>query len=347
MLAARLYGPMDLRVEEVEIPQIAEDEILLRVTSAALCGTDLRMYKNGFPGVDADHPRILGHEFGGIIEKTGQRVEFFQKGMQVALAPNIGCGICDRCVNGNFHLCDDFQAFGVTMDGAFTEYVKVSANAVRQGNLTLVPEGVTSEEVAVNEPLSCAYNGFLKCDIHAGDYVLIVGAGPIGILHAKLALLAGAAKVILNDLSRERIRECMEIEPKLIGYHGDDLEGFIREQTRGRGVDVAITACPSPEAQASVIGLMALEGRVNFFGGLPKNKEIVPIDTNAIHYKQLIVTGTTRANNVHFRKTLGFIADGIIEVKSLITARFALKDINKALECALQAKGFKNIISFE
>jgi L-iditol 2-dehydrogenase len=337
---------MDLRLDEVEIPQINEDEILLKVSAAALCGTDLRMYKNGYTDVDAEHPRILGHEFGGVIEKTGSKVAFFKKGMQVALAPNIGCGICDRCVNGDFHLCDDYQAFGVTMDGAFAEYIKVPANAIRQGNLTLIPAGVTAEEVAINEPLSCTYNGFLKCDIHPGDYVLIVGAGPIGLLHAKLALLAGAAKVILNDLSQERIKDCVAIESRLIGYHGSDLEGFVKEQTRNRGLDVAITACPSPEAQAGVIGLMALGGRVNFFGGLPKSKEIVPINTNAIHYKQLLVTGTTRANNVHFRKTLGFIADGILDVKGLITARFALKEIHQALENALQAKGMKNIIEF-
>ncbi len=347
MLAARLYGPMDLRLDEVKKPQINQDEILLKITSAAVCGTDIRMYKNGYAGVDAEHPRILGHEFGGVIEQVGSNVPFYKEGMNVALAPNIGCGTCDRCVNGDFHLCDDFQAFGVTMDGAFAEYVKVPANAIRQGNLSLVPEGVDSEEVALNEPLSCAYNGFLKCDIHSGDYVLIVGAGPIGIMHAMLAKMGGAAKVIMNDISKERLDECSAMIPGLITYHGSDLKGFIHGQTRGRGLDVAITACPVPEVQAAVIEMMGLWGRVNFFGGLPKSREIVPINTNLIHYKQLNVTGTTRANVVHFRKTLGFIADGLLDVKKMVTARFPLKDIGKAFEYAAQAKGFKNVITFD
>lgn len=346
MLAARLYGPMDLRLDEVEIPQINDHEVLMKITCAAVCGTDIRMYKNGFVGVDKDHPRILGHEFCGVIEKIGKNVEFYRAGMFVALAPNIGCGICDRCVRGDFHLCDSYQAFGVTMDGAFAEYIRVPEKAIRHGNLSLIPDGVNAEEVALNEPLSCAYNGFLKCDIHPGDAVLIVGAGPIGLMHAKLAKMAGAAKVIMNDLSKDRLDECKSVIDGLITYYGDDLKGFVYTQTRGNGVDVAITACPSPEAQAAVIELMALNGRVNFFGGLAKEREIVPINTNIIHYKQLNITGTTRANIWHFRKTLGFIADGLIEVKSLVTSRFPLKEIQKAFDYAAQAKGFKNMIQF-
>ena len=346
MLAARLYGPMDLRVEEIPKPEINDDEILLKIESAALCGTDVRMYKNGYPGVDADHPRTLGHEFGGIIEKIGKHVEGFAVGMHVALAPNIGCGICDRCVRGDGHLCDAYQAFGVTMDGAFAEYVKVPFNAICQGNLTMVPEGVDAEEVALNEPLSCVYNGFVKCDVRPGDHVLIVGAGPIGIMHAKLALMAGAAKVIMNDLSADRLKESKEIEPRLITYHGDDLKGFILEQTGGNGLNAAVTACPAPAVQSAVIDLMDIGGRVLFFGGLPKDRQNVPINTNTIHYKELIVTGSTRANNEQFRKTLGFIADGILEVKSLITARFPLSEMDQALTRAVAAEGLKNIITF-
>lgn len=346
MLAARLYGPLDLRLEELKKPEINAGEVLLRITCAAICGTDLRMYKYGFAGVDKDHPRILGHEFGGVIEESADLTGCFKEGMHVALAPNIGCGVCDRCVKGDVHMCEEYQAFGVTMDGAFAEYVKVPEKAIRQGNLTIVPEGVSADEVALNEPLSCAYNGFLKCRIRPGDNVLIVGAGPIGIMHAKLALLAGAARVIMNDLSLERLQECKKIQSELIIYHGDDLKGFVMEQTRGRGMDAAITACPSPEAQAAVIDLMNIGGRINFFGGLPKEKQIVPINTNTIHYRQLIVTGSTRANNDHFRKTLGLIADKALEVKSLITARFPLQDIQKALEYALAGRGFKNIITF-
>jgi len=120
MLALRLYGPQDIRLEEVPIPVINDDEILLKTDAAAVCGTDVRMWQNGQKGVDAEHPLILGHEFAGTIVEVGKNVPFYQVGMQVAMQPNIGSGICDRFVDGKFHLCDDYRAFGINMDGAFT-----------------------------------------------------------------------------------------------------------------------------------------------------------------------------------------------------------------------------------
>jgi L-iditol 2-dehydrogenase len=343
MLAARLYGPKDLRLTEIPVPEINENELLLKVKSAAICGTDIRMYQNGYAGVDAEHPRTLCHEFSGIIEKAGKNAAGFKEGMRVSVAPNIGCGICGRCVRGDFHLCSQFTAFGINMDGAFAEYVKIPEKAVRQGNVSELPKNVTFDEAAINEALSCVYNGFLKCDIHPGDTVLVIGAGPIGIMHAKLALMAGAAKVFMNDLSAERLKAVREMEPSVITYHGDALKDFIFANTED-GLDVCITACPSPAVQKSALSLMNYGGRINFFGGLPKDKENVEINTNLIHYRQLILTGSTRANIAQFRQTLQFINDGLIKVSNLVTSRFPLKDIHKAFELAENAVGLKNVI---
>ena len=195
------------------------------------------------------------------------------------MAPNIGCGLCDKCVRGDFHLCNDYRAFGINMDGAFAEYIKVPKEALTHGNLMVIPEGVSPEEAAVNEPLSCVYNGFLKCDVQPGDFVLVVGSGPIGIMHAQLAKMAGAAKVIMNDLSKERLSESADIVSGLQTYHGDDLAGYIGEQTGARGLDVAVVACPSPEVQAAMLPLMNYGGRVIFFGGVPAGRQPVAIDT--------------------------------------------------------------------
>ena len=172
MLALRLYGPQDIRLEEVPIPVLQPGEILLKTDAAAICGTDVRMWKNGAAGVDSEHPLILGHEFSGTIEEVGSGVPFYQKGMQVAMQPNIGCGICDRCVDGKFHLCEHYRAFGINMDGAFAEYVRIPADAVIRGNLMVLPENVTPAEAAVTEPLSCAYNGFSKCFVKPGEYAM-------------------------------------------------------------------------------------------------------------------------------------------------------------------------------
>jgi threonine dehydrogenase-like Zn-dependent dehydrogenase len=158
MLSLKLYGPNDIRLAETEIPVINDNELLVKTDAAAICGTDIRMWQNGYKGVDEEHPLTLGHEFSGTIVKAGKDVPFYKEGMQVAVQPNIGCGICDRCVSGNFHLCDDYRAFGINMDGAFAEYIRIPADAVLRGNLMLLPEGVTPAEAAVTEPLSCAYN---------------------------------------------------------------------------------------------------------------------------------------------------------------------------------------------
>ena len=346
MKSLRLYGPNDIRIDDVPIPSITDDEILLKTDAAAVCGTDIRMWQNGYTGVDEAHPLVLGHEFAATVVKTGKNVPFFKKGMQVAMAPNIGCGLCDKCVRGDFHLCNDYRAFGINMDGAFAEYIKVPKEALTHGNLMVIPEGVSPEEAAVNEPLSCVYNGFIKCDVQPGDFVLVVGSGPIGIMHAQLAKMAGAAKVIMNDLSKERLSESADIVSGLQTYHGDDLAGYIGEQTGARGLDVAVVACPSPEVQAAMLPLMNYGGRVIFFGGVPAGRQPVAIDTNIIHYKELFITGSTRANICQFRKTLEFIQNGLVDVKSLVTARYKIDQVFEAFENARQAKGLKNVIIF-
>ena len=345
MLALRLYGPKDIRLEEIPVPEINDDEILLKVDAAAVCGTDVRMWQNGQKGVDADHPLVLGHEFAGTIVKVGKNVPFYKEGMQVAMQPNIGCGICDRCVDGKFHLCDDYRAFGINMDGAFAEYVKIPADAVTRGNLMVLPKGVSPAEAAVTEPLSCAYNGFTKCFVHPGEYAMVVGAGPIGFCHALLLHMAGAA-VLMNDIAADRLAEVKEKLTFVETYCGNDLPGFVKEWTRGRGLDVAITACPVPAVQASVLPLMNYGGRVNYFGGIPAAKQPVAIDTNLIHYRELYVTGSTRSSIAQFRKTLEFVSLGLLDVNAMITDRYELKDILSAMENARQAKGIKHVIQF-
>jgi len=346
MLVARLHGPGDLRVEKTPIPQIESNEILVKVKVCAICGTDLRMYKNGLNNHMNAEPRILGHEFSGIIDCVGKDVKGYREGMRVAVAPNMGCGQCDRCVSGNTHLCEDYKALGVSIDGGMAEYVKIPSAAVNQGNVVVLNDFVSFEEAALNEPFSCVYNGFLQYTVNPADKVLIMGAGPIGLLHAKLAKMAGASKVAISDLSEERLQICAKIDESYITLQGTDVKNAVMSITNGEGLNVCVTANSSPEAQAASLELMAIGGRVNFFGGLPKSREIVPLNTNIIHYKQLILTGSTRANISQYRQTLKFISDGLIGIKEFVTGRFSITQVNDAFRTASDARGLKNIIEF-
>jgi L-iditol 2-dehydrogenase len=345
MLCLKLFGPNDIRLVEEDIPAIGDGEILLKTRAASICGTDIRMWKNGYKGVDAEHPLTLGHEFAGVIEKVGSSVPYYKPGMRVALQPNIGCGLCDRCVSGNFHLCDDYRAFGINMDGAFAEYVRIPSGAIQRGNLAVLPDQVSFEEASAAEPLSCVYNGFSKCFVKSGEYAMVVGAGPIGTMHAMLLHMAGAT-VFMNDLSEERLAQCRQIMPYVTTYSGGDLKGFVMEKTNGRGLDVAITACPVPQVQANMLTLMNYGGRINFFGGIPANKEPVAIDTNLIHYKELYITGSTRSSVIQFRKALSFVEQGLVELSGVITDRYQIRDIVTGFENASAAKGLKHTVLF-
>ena len=346
MRAALLFGKEDLRVEELPLPRIADGEILLRVQAAAICGTDIRMYRNGARGVGPDSPLVLGHEVSGIIERVGAGVAGYREGMRVAVAPNMGCGVCDMCVSGNTQLCATYKAFGINIPGAFAQYMKIPEAAVRQGNLAEIPEGADFIDAALVEPLSCVYNAFKRTATTAGDTVLVIGAGPIGLMHAKLALMGGAARVYMNDISAERLELCTKAEPSIIPVSGGPLVERMKELTGGRGVDVCITAAPVPEIQVAALEVAAVNGRVMFFGGLPEGKSRVALDTNLVHYKQITISGTSRSSLSQYRQTLGLVASGAVNVKDLVTSVSPVDGIRASFERVMQGKGLKNVLEF-
>ncbi|HEY9593412.1 MAG TPA: alcohol dehydrogenase catalytic domain-containing protein [Spirochaetia bacterium] len=344
MRAARLYGKEDLRVESVPDPVIGEGDILLKIKAAAICGTDIRMYRNGAKNATPETPLILGHEIAGIIEKVGPGVSGYREGMRVAVAPNMGCGVCDECVSGNTQLCSTYRAFGINIPGAFAELMRIPTEAVRQGNIAPIPDGVDFASAAMVEPLSCVYNAFRRIAIAPGDTVLVIGAGPIGLMHAKLALMAGAAKVFMNDLSAERMALCTEREPGILALPADGLAERILEETKGRGLSVCITAAPSAEAQIMALELAGLNARVMFFGGLPAGKSKVPLDTNLVHYKQLTITGITRSSISQYRACLGLIAARRLVVEDLATRRSGLDGIHDSFAQIMQGRGLKAVV---
>ena len=346
MLAARLHGKEDLRIEGVPVPGVRDGEILLAVKASAVCGTDIRMFRNGHGNASPEHPLVLGHEIAGVVEKVGPGVAVYREGMRVAVAPNMGCGVCDMCVSGNTQLCPEYKAFGINIDGGFAERMLVPAAAVRQGNLSEMPGGVDFPAAAVAEPLSCVYNAFQRCAIGPGDTVLVMGSGPIGLMHARLAKMGGAAKVFMNDINAERLAFCAGLEPAVIPVQSAGLAERIREETGGRGLDVVITANPAPEAQVMALELAAINGRVMFFGGLPEGKNKVALDTNLVHYKQITISGTTRQSLSQYRKTLALIGAGLVSMEGIISGRWPVQDTRTAFDEVMRGRGLKQVVTF-
>ncbi len=343
MKAARLYGIEDIRVEDLAVPEITEEEVLIRVKASFICGTDVRFFKTGKPGA-SDQPLVAGHEIAGVIEKVGANVTGYSVGMRVGVAPNYGCGVCDLCTSGNSHMCLESEALGVTVDGGFAEYMKVPARAVAQGNISPLEESISFEEAALAEPLSCVYNAYEKIGIYPGDHVLVIGAGPIGLMHIKVAFLAGASAVYVTDLSEERLALAKSLVPDVQILSNEGLMDSVKKVTGGRLMNLVITAASVPVIQENAFKYVGLDGRVMFFGGLPKGKSEVKLDTNEIHYKQLTVAGTTRQSLRQYRTCLKLIASGRLKVSDLVTSSSPLENLSDVIANVAAGKGLKSVI---
>ncbi len=345
MKAARLFGKNDLRVQDIPIPELLPGEILLRTAAASVCGTDIRMLKHGHALATAESPLVIGHEMAGTIEKVGQGVAGYEAGQRVCVAPNYNPVPSKLTVAGEGHLDPNYRALGIHEDGGFAEFVRIPSLAVQQGNVFPIADHVSFTEAAMIEPMSCVYNAYEKAGTRPGDLVLIIGAGPIGIMHAKISKLAGAGKVIINDLHAERLRMAREVDATFITIQGD-VRSEVARLTDGAGPDVIITACPVPEVQTLAVEIAAINGRIVFFGGLPKDRAVVPLDANLIHYRQLVVTGTTRQSLRQFQATLDLVTNGVLRLEDLVTSTHPVEEAEAAIAAMANATGLKARLAF-
>ena len=202
MKAALYYGIEDIRIEDRPVPEIGDEDILLKVGACAVCGTDLKVFMHGYKNLNP--PQIIGHEISGSIADKGSKVSGYNIGERVTVVPIVSCGECLACRKGWTHLCMTFQkqteAFGFFHPGGFAEYMAVPGKAIKKGNLIKVPENVSDEEAALAEPMACALNGQMLAGVGIGDEVLIIGSGPIGCMHISLAKTLGATKVFVSEI---------------------------------------------------------------------------------------------------------------------------------------------------
>ena len=332
MKAAILYAPNDMRLAAAADPVVKPGDLVLRVRAATICGTDIRVYR-GRKTAGIRYPSVIGHEFSGEIVASGGAVGLAE-GMRVGVCPAIPCGRCAQCLRGRENLCPDLQAIGYEIDGAFAEFIRIPARAVELGNVHVLPDHVTDEEAALIEPLACVLNGQNKVAVQQGDRVVILGAGPIGTLHVKLARLRGAARVIVSEPNEARRAAALEAGADVvIDPTAADLRAAVRAETRGQGADVVICAIGIPALAAQAIGLAAKGGRVSLFAGFTKG-DTGALDINAIHYEELQVTGSFGLSRRDYEDALHMVADGRIDLRGMVTHRYGLTEVAAAFAMA-------------
>lgn len=343
MKAAILEAPNRMQLGQTADPVTEAGDLILRVKAATICGTDIRVFR-GRKTAGIRYPSIIGHEFAGEIVATHGPSPFAQ-GQRVAVCPAIPCGQCPQCLRGRENLCPDLQAIGYEIDGAFAEYIRIPARAVELGNVHVLPDHVSYEEAALIEPLACVLNGQNKVSLRQGDTVAILGAGPIGTLHAKLARLHGAGRVIVSEPNAARRQAALAAGADVvIDPTAGDLRQAILNETRGLGADVVVCAIGITALASQAIGLAGKGGRVSLFAGFSKG-EMGSLDVNAIHYEELRVTGAFGLSRSDFEDSLHAIADGRIDVRSMVTHRYGLNEVDAAFAMAESGGAMKVAIS--
>jgi L-iditol 2-dehydrogenase len=330
-------GPDDLRVEDRPVPDPGRGEALLRVRACGICGTDLRIASGGHRAYPEGTVRVPGHEIAGTLAAVGDGVDLAE-GATAFVAPNVGCGRCPPCRAGRINLCSTPRALGITDDGGLAEFVLLDAQFVAQGNVLVVEDDADMAALALVEPLACALRGTTACRIGDGDVVVIFGAGPVGLMHLQLARLRNPARVIVSEPSRARRAEAERFGADL-AVAPDDLADAVEE-----GADVLITAAPAPTAQQQALELAAPGGRVNFFGGLPRDSSRVELDTNLIHYRELVVTGTTANTTDDCRAALELLLSRAVDTASLIGGRHPLGEAAAAFDAARSGELMKVVV---
>jgi L-iditol 2-dehydrogenase len=340
MQALVYRGAGDLRVEERPTPTPGLGEVVVRVEACGICGTDLRIASGSHRAYPKGTVRVPGHEIAGTVAVVGEGAGI-ATGTPVFVAPNVGCGTCRQCRSGRVNLCRTPNALGITLDGGFSTHVLVPAAAVEQGNVMALERPLDAAVVSVVEPLACVLRGQAQCGIQRGDVVLVAGAGPIGLLHLLAARVREPGAIVVSEPSAPRRAQAAEWgADRAVDPTSEDLAAALGAD----GADVIIVATPVAAVQAEALRLAATGGRINFFGGLPKGRSEVALDTNLIHYKELVVTGTTANTNADCRAALDLVTDGAVDVGRLVTGRRPRAEADAAFDAARSGEALKVVI---
>lgn len=323
MLAAVLYGSEDLRMERIPVPHAGERELLVRVGAALTCGTDLKVYRRGYHAMMLKPPIVFGHELAGVVVEAGPGVTKFAVGDRVLPMNSAPCDTCYFCSHGQHNLCENL----LFNNGAYAEYLRIPARIVEK-NTMLVPDDVPFEHAALTEPLACVVQGFNESAARAGDTMVVIGAGPIGLMFMHLGQLRGL-RVIAVVKREDQVAVAREFGASDVVriVEGTDTVAAVRRLAGdGRGADIVIEAVATPATWEWAVGMVRKGGLVNFFGGPPSGTQ-VSLDTNRLHYGDITLKASFHHTPAACAAAFGLISGGKFKAAEFITRTATLDDL--------------------
>lgn len=343
MKAAVFEGIERLIVKQVDAPQLEPGGMMVRIEACAICGSDLKTLRLGNPRFEP--PQILGHEFVGTVVEIGGGVEGFALGERMTMATSISCGQCDLCHRGLGNLCSNMVRISADFPGAFAQLMPIPPIAVRRGNVLKVPDSLPNQAAALAEPLSCVINSQQIAGVDPGHTVVIIGAGPMGIMQAEAAKANGATRVIITQRSNPRLEMAKGFDvDAVIDAQNEDVVARVLELTGGLGADVVMVTAPSRQAQEQALEMATKSGVVNLFASLPRDEAYLSLNSRLIHYGQIAVTGASDSAPQHVELALKFLDAGKINTEKLITHRISLDDIQDGFQAMRDKISLKVVV---
>jgi L-iditol 2-dehydrogenase len=335
MNAAVLYGKEDVRIERLPVPEPGPGEIVVRISAALTCGTDLKVYRRGYHAKMLRPPIPFGHELAGIVAEVGTGVTDFRPGDRVVALNSAPCGECDFCRRGQENLCDDL----LFNNGAYAEYIRIPARIVAK-NTIHVPDDVPLEYAAMTEPLACVLQGLDDMAVRPGDEMAVIGAGPIGLMFIHLASRMGISVIAVVKREEQAqaalslgARDVVSIEKE------DDPIAAVRSRTqKGGGAAAVIEAAGLPETWQWAVAMARKGGAVNFFGGCVAGSTI-ELDTNRLHYSGLTLRASFHHRPSVCRRAFEWIASGRFNSAKFITGEASLDQLVPVLQKMMHRKG--------
>ncbi len=326
--------PNELELRMIPVHQPGDDDVLVKVAYTGICPWDVR----AFSGLSSSvaFPRILGHEVAGWVAGFGKNVKDLTVGQSVAPDMIIKCGVCKACRTGRSNRCQNptYLQFG----GGYADYV-----CVPRRNIHTLKSETSLKAAAFMEPLACVVRGQDMMRLYPGEIELVVGLGPIGLMHLQVARAFGA-QVIASDPVAERLAKARELGAEwTVNPAESDVVQFVREVTGGWGVDAAVVTVGSARLVEQIIPTLAPGGRLNIFAGIyPKDQ--IHLDPNQIHYGEFILTGSSDSTPENMQRALSFIENGQVNTEALISHLLPLEDLGKGLEMVKSRQGLKIMI---